>query len=68
MTEHAGQAPKPGRPQRLDVVLTVDLVDWLDEQAAAIRKKTGSKPNRSELLRFVIQTLRDGGDGPADWF
>lgn len=67
-TQQPGQVRKPEKPQRLDVLLTSDLVDWLDEQAAATKRKTGSKPNRSELLRFILETLRDAGDGPADWF
>ena len=46
------------KPVVTNVILTVDLCDYLDQQTLAIRRNTGVSLNRSELLRGVIAGLQ----------
>ena len=49
------------RLERVNVMLSAETLDWLDETVASIRKETRAKLSRSALIRGMIQGLARGG-------
>ncbi len=53
--------------ERVDVLLSGELREWLDHQALQARAKTGKRVSRSELIRFLLTMLQNAGESVLDY-
>lgn len=58
-----GAAATQGTPplERVNVMLSREVLGWLDREAENLRRETGANVSRSELLRGIVGGLADGG-------
>ena len=45
--------------ERVQLMLSRELSDWLDQLASEIREQTGAHVSRSEITRAALKTLRE---------